>query len=472
MLPVLLAVRDAAVEHRDPDGRRLPRPAGPGADRLVPAGTEPGAASGDERRSAGVDDHAVDAAVATWRWRSTPTSTTRSLEGRRAGSVSSAEARLGAYAAGARRRRPGVAHRRRARDLVGRALHAAVPLLRRAPGRTRFQVLGGRLRRPPRTAPASCTCAPAFGEDDQARLQRGRHPDRRAGGRARPVHRDWCRPYAGHAGVRGQQAGRSATSRTQRRRSLRHDDLHPLVPALLALRRRRWSTRRCRRGSSQVTPVPGPDGGAQPADHLDARAHQGRPRSASGWPTPGTGRSAATGSGARRSRCGSRDDPEYPRVDVVRLALERDSGAATSASTAVSRTSAPADGRRADPAEPGRPDRPVDHAPGTRRCSTAGSSRARCRSPRCTTRSRTRTGSSTTTRPTSSSSTSPRRAAGSTRMHVLATALFDRPAFRQRRRATASCSARTAARCPRACATTPTCTRSSTSTARMRCAGC
>ena len=34
---VLLALRDAAVQHRDPDGRRLPGPAGPGADRRVPA---------------------------------------------------------------------------------------------------------------------------------------------------------------------------------------------------------------------------------------------------------------------------------------------------------------------------------------------------------------------------------------------------------------------------------------------------
>ena len=47
-------------------------------------------------------------------------------------------------------------------------------------------------------------------------------------------------------------------------------------------------------------------------------------------------------------------------------------------------------------------------------------------------------------------------------MHVLATALFDRPAFSQLRRCTASCWARTAARCPRACATTRTSTRCST----------
>ena len=76
---------------------------------------------------------------------------------------------------------------------------------------------------------------------------------------------------------------------------------------------------------------------------------------------------------------------------------------------------APPGHRRADPAEPGRPDRQVRDAPGRPRCSTAGSSPARCRSPRCTTRSRTASGSTRTTRATSSSSTSGRPAAGSTR---------------------------------------------------------
>ena len=55
-------------------------------------------------------------------------------------------------------------------------------------------------------------------------------------------------------------------------------------------------------------------------------------------------------------------------------------------------------------------------------------------------------------------------------MHVLATALFDRPAFRTAW-CTASCSATTAGRCPRACATTRTSTRCSTPTAPTRCAG-
>ena len=56
-------------------------------------------------------------------------------------------------------------------------------------------------------------------------------------------------------------------------------------------------------------------------------------------------------------------------------------------------------------------------------------------------------------------------------MHVLSTALFDRPAFTERASATASCSATTARRCRSRCATTPTCPRSSTATAPTRCAG-
>ena len=84
------------------------------------------------------------------------------------------------------------------------------------------------------------------------------------------------------------------------------------------------------------------------------------------------------------------------------------------------------------------------------RCSTAGSSRARCRSPRCTTRSRTGSGSRTTIPATSSSSTSARPAAGSTRCTC-----WRRRCSTGRRSptasATASSSATTARRCRRAC---------------------
>ena len=73
--------------------------------------------------------------------------------------------------------------------------------------------------------------------------------------------------------------------------------------------------------------------------------------------------------------------------------------------------------------------------PAGRRCdglvtsSTAGSSQARCRSPRSTTPSRTPAGSSSTSPQTSSSSTSARPAGWFYTMHVLSTALFDLPPF-------------------------------------------
>jgi hypothetical protein len=57
---VLLARRHPAVGHRDQDGRRLPRPAGPGRHRRAAAVR--GRRSG-RRLGPDLDDHAVDAAV-------------------------------------------------------------------------------------------------------------------------------------------------------------------------------------------------------------------------------------------------------------------------------------------------------------------------------------------------------------------------------------------------------------------------
>ena len=109
------------------------------------------------------------------------------------------------------------------------------------------------------------------------------------------------------------------------------------------------------------------------------------------------------------------DDPEYPRVDVYgSLAeLERDFGRLPLQRRGRARPAPPVH-RRAHAAEPRRPDRQRRRCAASPTCSTCGSTRARCRSRRCTTRSRTRSGSTRTTRPTSSSSTSGRRAAGST----------------------------------------------------------
>ena len=79
------------------------------------------------------------------------------------------------------------------------------------------------------------------------------------------------------------------------------------------------------------------------------------------------------------------DDPAYPRVDVYGSLdeLEADFGVEAD-------RPAPAVRRRADPSEPGRPDRVARPCAGCPTCSTSGSTRARCPSRRCTTRSRTR----------------------------------------------------------------------------------
>ncbi len=102
------------------------------------------------------------------------------------------------------------------------------------------------------------------------------------------------------------------------------------------------------------------------------------------------------------------DDPEYPRIDVYGSLAEME----TDFGVPVTDLHRPAvdeltrripTTRRVDP-----------RCAGFQKSSTVGSNRARCRSPRCTTRSRTATGSSITTRVTSSSNTWPRRVAGST----------------------------------------------------------
>ena len=74
--------------------------------------------------------------------------------------------------------------------------------------------------------------------------------------------------------------------------------------------------------------VQGPDGRAQPADPAGCPSTSRTAASASGWPTPATGASAATASGAHRSRCGGATIPNYPRIDVYGSIadLERDFG--------------------------------------------------------------------------------------------------------------------------------------------------
>ena len=143
------------------------------------------------------------------------------------------------------------------------------------------------------------------------------------------------------------------------------------------------------------------------------------------------------------------DDPEYPahrRLRQPRRARAR--------LRRPPDEPAPAVHRRARAPEPRRSDRQERRCGGCPRCSTAGSSRARCPSPRSTTPSRTRSGSRATSRPTSSSSTSTRRAAGSTRCTCWPRRCSTEPAF-QNASATASSSPTTAPSSPRSSATTP-----------------
>ena len=227
--------------------------------------------------------------------------------------------------AGARRRRRRSA-RSRAPSWSARATRRCSLLRRHAA--TRSSVLGGRLRVAPRTAPASCTWRPASARTTRSSCNAVGIPTIVPDGRARPLHRRG--PRLGRpARVRRQPARDPRTSRT-RGVVVRHETLRPLVPALLALRDSRSSTGRSRRGSSRSPTFRDRMVELNQQITLGARARQATAASASGWRTPATGRSAATASGARRSRCGSSDDPDYPRVDVYgSLAeLERDFGVA------------------------------------------------------------------------------------------------------------------------------------------------
>ena len=427
---LLLARRDAAVQPRAADGQTST------SQRQDPSVTV-GAAAGDRRAGARSGRRRRGRCPATWPWRSGRTSTTSwsSHEGEPATSL--AAARLGAYARelGRGRGRAGRGRASRARDLRRPALPAVFDFF--AAGRWGTET-------PTRCSPADHVTtddgtgivhmAPAFGEEDKVALTRP--ASRRCspvddGGmftaEVPPYRGCTCsRPTADHQRPQGRRASLVRALET-------YDHSYPHC----------W---RCRNPliykavSSwfvEVTALPRPHGRAERADHLGARAHQARPvrqvaverprlvdqpEPLLGQPDPGLE--------VRRP-----DLPAGRRLRLVRRA-RADFGVA-------GHRPAPALHRRADPAQPRRPDRPLDHAPGARGPGRAGSTRARCRSRRCTTRSRTPTGSSTTTRATSSSSTSARPAAGSTRCTC-----WRRRCSTGRRSArasaTASCSATTA----------------------------
>ena len=90
----------------------------------------------------------------------------------------------------------------------------------------------------------------------------------------------------------------------------------------------RSSTWRSRRGSCQHHQDPRPDARRSTRRSAGCPSTSRTASSASGWRTPATGRSPATGSGAARSRCGSPTTPAHPRVDVYGSLeeLERDFG--------------------------------------------------------------------------------------------------------------------------------------------------
>ena len=144
---------------------------------------------------------------------------------------------------------------------------------------------------------------------------------------------------------------------------------------------------------------------------------------------PVTGRSPETGTGARPIPVWMSDDPAYPRIDVYGSLdeLERDFGVR------------PDNLHRPFIDELTRPN--PDDPTGTstmRRIADVldcGSTPGRCRTPRCTTRSRTRTGSTACGTGAHFPGDFIVEYIGQTRgwfytLHVLATALFDRPAFK------------------------------------------
>ena len=314
---------------------------------------------------AGLDDHAVDAAVQPG---------ARRRPGHRVrGAASSDGAAL--------RARRGPASAAYAKELAGcdagrhgarRATWSAAATRRCStssssrPGPNAFQVLGGRLR-DHRGRHRGGAHGAGVRRGRPERLQRGRHPDRGDRRRAHPVHR------AGARRTRGSRSSRP-TSRSSRDLKERGRGACGTRPTRTRTRTAgaatpRWSTRRCRPGSSQVTDVQGPDGRAQPADHLGAGARQGRlVRQVAG----------------QRPRLVDQPQPVLgladPGVEVATTRRTRGS-TSTARSTSWSATSASRSTdlhrpvhRRADPART-RTTRPGSRpCAGCPRCSTAGSS--------------------------------------------------------------------------------------------------
>ena len=345
---LLLALRDAAVQHRDPDGRRLPRPPGPGAHRLVRAGRPASRAARSGRRT-------------PW---TLPTNLALAVGpdiDYACGRTGSRGERFVLARGPARRTTPrelggldqqvGTVQGRRAGRAA--ATRRCSPSSPSRPARTPSRCSAA-TSSPPRTAPASSTSPRPSARTTRTSATPPASRPVVTGRRPRPVHRARSRRTQGeHVFEANKPIIRDLKAAPGVR--VRHDTYDHSYPHC-------W---RCDKPlvykavSSLVREghaVPGPHGRAEPGDHLGARARQGRlvrqvarqrprlvdqPQPLLGLADPGVEvRRPGLPAGrrlrlARRARARLRRAPERPAPPVR---------------------------RRADAAQPGRPDRP------SRRC--------------------------------------------------------------------------------------------------------
>ena len=294
---LFLGGADAAVAIRDAARQFLSRPPGPGADHRLPA--RPG------------DDEAIARSCSPGRRR-------RGRCPRTSGLAVAPDADYAVMekdgARGDPRRKPRASTTRRSwraiakvgsikgAELIGRTYEPLFPFFADEKANGAFRVIGGEFIEMGEGT-GVVHIAPAFGEDDLNVGQADGLPV------VDPVD------LRGQLHRRGAALCRARTSSRPTRTIIRDlkargrgrppRDLRPQLSALLAHRPAadlQGDALLVRRGDR----VPRPHGGAQQGHHLGARAMSATASSATGWPMRATGTSAATASGARRSRCGNR----------------------------------------------------------------------------------------------------------------------------------------------------------------------